>query len=118
MAAETETCAVDCLSCDFRGSCCRKGVWVDLEEAKKIIELDTLGNFYDLKKDEDFPSGYKIGTCLENEKCTFLGIDNLCVIHRINYELKPHYCKEFPLEDGKVTGDIIHLCPKVEALAK
>lgn len=101
-----------CLKCKYIGSCCRKGVWVDLEEAKKIADLELYGEFHYLEKDKDFPSGYKVGTkdYTNNEKCSFLCVDGLCAIHKIDPKLKPSYCKEFPYEDGKLIPRAKELC--------
>lgn len=102
---------IDCQKCVHKGfSCCRYGTWVDLEEAKKITELDLFGSFEDIEVDTEYPSGFKIATKIENGACSFLDKDGLCSIHKVNYELKPHYCKEFPLRDGKFFENAKHLC--------
>jgi Fe-S-cluster containining protein len=101
---------VDCLKCTQQHVCCNVGVWVDLEEAKKILCLGLKGDFYHLEKDDDFPSGYKVGTSVEDERCSFLTADGLCAIHKIDYNLKPAHCKEFPYENGKLARLAEVLC--------
>jgi hypothetical protein len=105
---------IDCSQCKKQSVCCSYGAWVDLEEAKKIVTLGLKGEFYHLEKDDDFPSGYCVGTSYENEPCSFLDSDGLCSIHKIDYALKPTYCKEFPYENGQLSPFAEDLC----ALAK
>ena len=92
--------SIDCNSCRSQSDCCRLGAWADLAEAKIIVSLGLKGEFFQLEKDKDFPSGYKIGTSYEDDPCTFLDPDGLCSIHKIDYHLKPQVCKEFPYEDN------------------
>lgn len=101
---------IDCQECKKQAACCDFGAWVDLEEAKKILTLGLKGIFYHLEKDEDFPSGYKVGTSYEDSRCSFLDPQGLCSIHKVNYDLKPFYCKEFPYEDGKLSPFAGALC--------
>ncbi|MDD4909534.1 MAG: YkgJ family cysteine cluster protein [Candidatus Omnitrophica bacterium] len=102
---------VDCLKCKGKSACCDFGAWVDLEDAKKLISLGLKGDFYHFEKDENFPSGYRVGTSCENNRCSFLTPEGLCAIHKIDYNLKPSYCKEFPYENGKVSPFAEDLCP-------
>ena len=92
---------ISCLECPQKEHCCQEGVWVDLEEAKRISSLRLQGSFFHLTKDRKFPSGYKLDTTYADEPCSFLTADGLCSIHKVDYDLKPTYCKEFPYEDGK-----------------
>jgi len=100
----------DCEPCPVKHNCCQEGVWADLEEAKRILSLGLRGEFFHLEKDETFPSGYKVSTCHEDSPCSFLNKDGLCSIHKISYNLKPTYCKQFPYEDGEVSSDAKYLC--------
>lgn len=109
---------IDCSKCEKQSVCCSYGAWVDLEEAKKIVPLGLKGEFYHLEKDDDFPSGYKVGTSYENEPCSFLDSKGLCSIHVIDYGLKPAYCKQFPYEDGKLSPWVKHLCAKAKKSRK
>ncbi|MFH1283377.1 MAG: YkgJ family cysteine cluster protein [bacterium] len=101
---------IDCMSCKEQHRCCSSGAWVDLEEAKRIAGLGLKGEFFNLEKDGDFPSGYKVGTSYKDRPCTFLTEDGLCSIHVIDYGLKPSYCKEFPYEDGELSPHYEDLC--------
>ncbi len=110
---------IECHKCKTQEDCCRLGVWVDLGEAKKILELGIKGgDFFHLEKDDDYPSGYRVGTSVEDEKCTFITKDGLCAIHKISYKLKPDHCKEFPYENGKLSGIAKYLCVAAKAQDK
>ncbi|NQT95780.1 MAG: YkgJ family cysteine cluster protein [Candidatus Omnitrophica bacterium] len=109
---------IDCLKCKQKSSCCDFGAWADLEEAKKISSLGLKGNFCYLEKDKDFPSGYKVGTSYENNPCSFLTPEGLCSIHKVDYSLKPAFCKEFPYEKGKLSSFAAVLCSQVKSKRK
>lgn len=101
---------INCLECPKQKNCCQEGAWVDLSEARKISSLRLPGRFYHLRKDKRFPSGYKVATNYTNNYCTFLTDDGLCSIHKIDYDLKPTYCKQFPYEDGKLSPFAKYFC--------
>ncbi len=101
---------IHCHKCKTQADCCNHGAWADIEEAKVIASLGLKGEFFQLEKDREFPSGYKIGTSYEDERCTFLDPDGLCSIHKINYDLKPNVCKEFPYENGSLAPLVESLC--------
>ena len=110
---------VKCHECKTQEKCCRLGAWVDLGEAKKILALGIKGgDFFHLEKNENYPSGYRVGTSIEDEPCTFITRDGLCAIHKINYSLKPTHCKEFPYENGKLSSIAKYLCVAVKARRK
>lgn len=110
---------IDCRKCKTQADCCQLGAWIDLEEAKKILTLKLKkGDFFHLEEDKAFPSGYKVGTSYEDEKCTFLDPDGLCSIHKIDYAFKPVTCKEFPYEDGKLSSFAEVLCTPYKAKIK
>ena len=109
---------IDCLKCKQKHSCCDFGVWVDLEEAKKILSLGLKGDFYHLEKDKYSPSGYRVGTSYEDNGCSFLTSDGLCSIHKVDYNLKPAHCKEFPYENGKLSSIADVLCLVVKSKKK
>jgi Fe-S-cluster containining protein len=110
--------SINCLECKSQSDCCKIGAWIDLEEAKKILELGLKGDFFHLEKDKSFPSGYRIGTSIEDEKCTFLDPDGLCSIHKVDYSLKPRTCIEFPYEDGKLSEYADVLCTVYKSRVK
>ena len=107
---EKKKMVIDCNECNSQSDCCRFGAWIDLEEAKKVISLGIKGDFFHLEQDKEFPSGYKVGTSYEDEKCGFLDPDGLCRIHKIDYAFKPETCKEFPYENNKVASIAKVLC--------
>jgi len=110
---------VKCHDCKTQAKCCRLGAWVDLGEAKKILALGIKGgDFFHLEKDDDYPSGYRVGTSIEDEPCTFITRDGLCAIHKIDYSLKPTHCREFPYENGKLATIAKYLCMVVKARRK
>ena len=110
---------VECHTCKTQSKCCRLGAWVDLEEAKKILALGIKGgDFFHLEEDDTYPSGYKVGTSYEDEPCSFMTRNGLCAIHKIDYNLKPTFCKEFPYENGKLSSIAKYLCVIVKARRK
>ena len=109
---------IDCEKCVEQKSCCSFGAWVDLEEAKKILALGLKGDFFHFEEDDDFPSGYKVGTSREDEPCTFLTSDGLCSIHKVDYNLKPTHCREFPYDNGELAHNVHLLCPAVKPKRK
>lgn len=100
----------DCTACLDKSHCCQTGVWVDLEEAKRILSLGLDGEFHHFIQDSEYPSGYKVTTCYKDNPCSFLTKEGLCSVHKVNYDYKPTYCKEFPYEDGKLAEDVDALC--------
>lgn len=109
---------IDCLKCKSQADCCRIGAWIDLEEAKKILELGLKGDFFHLEKDRDFPSGYRVGTSIEDEPCSFLDPDGLCSVHKADYSFKPKTCIEFPYEKDKLSDYADVLCTMHKSRAK
>ena len=107
-----------CLDCQSQADCCRLGAWIDLKEAKQIISLGIKGDFFHLEKDDNFPSGYKVGTSYEDDPCSFLRSDGLCSIHKVDYKFKPQSCKEFPYEDNKVSSFAKILCTPYKSKIK
>lgn len=106
---------IHCHKCKAQSDCCKFGAWADLEEAKRIVTLGLRGEFFQLEKDADFPSGYKVGTSYEDEPCSFLDPDGLCSVHKIDYHLKPESCKDFPYEGGQVAPIADVLCTLYKA---
>lgn len=101
---------IHCHKCKNQSDCCRFGAWIDLEEAKLIISAGIKGDFFHLEIDKSFPSGFKVGTSIEDNPCVFLDPDGLCRIHKHDYALKPVTCKEFPYENGRVSSFADVLC--------
>ena len=105
-------------NCRCSGECCYYGVYVDIKEQKKILNLENKllplfdeSQTKDINKwfekpetDEDFESGIAIGTELHNNKCVFLDKDGLCSLQKLalkegenKWKYKPLYCILFPL---------------------
>lgn len=101
---------IKCHECTSQADCCKLGAWIDLEEAKKILTLGLKGDFFHLEEDKVFPSGYKVGTSIEDEPCTFLDPDGLCSVHKVDYAFKPVTCKEFPYEEGELSSFAEVIC--------
>jgi hypothetical protein len=102
---------IHCHKCKTQSYCCKYGAWIDLEEAKKILGLKLKkGDFFHLEKSREFPSGYCVGTSYEDEQCSFLDKDGLCLIHKVDYTFKPVTCKEFPYENNELSDFADVLC--------
>lgn len=118
--------------CRCSGECCNYGVYTDLKEYEYIISikdkiLPLLDDsqtpeiekwFEKPEKDEDFESGFAVGTELHNGKCVFLDKNGLCTLQKLannegehKWKYKPLYCILFPLTiyEGKLTIDDDHI---------
>jgi Fe-S-cluster containining protein len=103
-----------CITC-LTGSCCKDGVEVDLKEAQKISQLaiDLSKPWFEgLCEDRDMPSGWATSTVVREGRCVFQRSDYRCMI----YEHRPMYCREFPLENGRVAELYDYLCEKSASL--
>ncbi len=99
-----------CTTC-ATGSCCQDGVEVDLDEAKKISKLKVNVKkpwFEGLFEDSDMPSGWGISTVKRDGRCLFQRKNYLCMI----YEHRPAFCREFPIENGRIAEFYNYLCEK------
>ncbi|QAT16502.1 hypothetical protein BU251_01545 [Candidatus Velamenicoccus archaeovorus] len=103
---------VICRACGF-GRCCRDGVEVDLFEAARILKQlrnRPLGLakpwFRYLRADKRSPSGFVFSTIVRDKRCVFQDKNMRCRI----YPIRPRYCREFPLEDGRVAPYYHLLC--------
>jgi len=102
---------IDCSKCPQMHHCCQEGVSMDLEEAKKILALGLSGELHHFEPDKDFASGYRVDSSHGTDPCTFLDSDGLCSIHKLDYQLKPTPCKEFPHDEKKkFSSDAKYLC--------
>jgi Fe-S-cluster containining protein len=103
--------------CLCNGECCYYGVYTDLKEYEGIMAIkdkiidamdesqtkDTNVWFEKPQKDEDFESGFAVGTELYNDKCVFLDKNGLCTLQKLadaegkhKWDYKPIYCILFP----------------------
>lgn len=118
--------------CQCNGECCHYGVYADLKEYENIISIkdkilplldatqpsDITSWFEEPSKDEDFISGFAVGTQLYNNKCVFLDKEGLCTLQKLanlegkhKWEYKPIYCVLFPFTvyEGFLTIDDDHI---------
>ena len=121
-----------CDVCICSGECCYYGVYTDYAEYENILEMKTRiidamddSQTKDVKKwfekpekDEDFDSGWAVGTEVHNGKCVFLDRQGYCTLQKIameegvnKWKYKPLYCILFPLViyEGALTVDDDHL---------
>lgn len=119
-------------SCKCTGECCLYGVYMDLNEAKNILNIkNNLIPIFDTtqvkdadkwfeapEKDNDFESDIAVGTEINNHKCTFLDKNGLCSLQKLailegvhKWKYKPQYCILFPLTvfEGALTIDDEHI---------
>ncbi|MDD8018095.1 MAG: DUF3109 family protein [Bacteroidota bacterium] len=110
-------------------TCCSSGVFADPTERDVILQhteaiktqMDETQTTNDaawfetrIEHDEDFPSGYAVGTEVYNNKCVFLRKDGRCSVQLVSgekyndpWKIKPFYCIAFPIVviDGILTFD-------------
>ena len=99
---------VVCRECG-QGACCRDGVEADLFEVARILEesLDISRPWFQyLGRDKRFPSGFKFTTLVRHRRCIFQNAQKRCMI----YAIRPRFCEEFPLENGKKAPYYHKLC--------
>ena len=119
-------------ACRCNGECCHYGVYTDLKEHKFILSIKDLiipmmdetqsknidEWFEEPSEDDDFESGFAVGTEVINNKCAFLDKDGLCVLQKLadidgvhKWEYKPLYCILFPLTifENTLTIDDEHI---------
>lgn len=118
--------------CNCVGECCNYGVYTDMKEYEMLVGItdkiipfldetqtaDTTKWFEAPEKDEDFESGYAVGTELHNGKCVFLDKNGLCSLQKLalnegehKWKYKPIYCILYPLTifEGALTIDDDHM---------
>jgi Fe-S-cluster containining protein len=97
-----------CRNC-VDGTCCFGGVDVDLAEALRIsqLQLDIKKPWFEyLHRDPNVPSGWALETVVRNGSCVFHRPDRRCSI----YDIRPHYCAEYPFEDGELAKNYQEYC--------
>lgn len=97
-----------CKTCKS-GLCCQEGVELNQEEMKRIAEFnpEVKRPWFGLIDAEDEPDpGYTHETLVRDGRCIFQHKDKRCLV----YEVRPAYCAEFPLEDGKLAKYYKRLC--------
>lgn len=121
-----------CDVCICSGECCYYGVYTDYAEYENIMKMkkriiksmddsqpkDPKTWFEEAEEDEDFDSGWAVGTEVHNGKCVFLDRQGYCTLQKIamedgvdRWKYKPLYCILFPLViyEGALTVDDDHL---------
>ncbi len=106
-----------CSMSSCRAECCSGGAAIDIAERDRVLEYADLVRahmdanqehaterwFEDLTEDLDFPSGYAVATCANDDRCVFLNAAGRCVLQaaeggvRDKTTLKPFYCRAFPI---------------------
>jgi Fe-S-cluster containining protein len=97
-----------CKEC-AQGSCCYLGVELDQKELFKIVKFNPNIRkpwFRVVEYHEDFDGTHHFSTIRRDGACVFQDKNNRCVI----YSVRPHFCREFPLEQGKTAPHYHHLC--------
>ncbi len=97
-----------CKTCKA-GSCCYEGAELTLRELKIIIKYNppVAKPWFRLVKKSEKPDGvHDFSTIVRNGTCVFQDKNNLCTV----YKVRPHYCRDFPLEDGKTAPHYKRLC--------
>ena len=97
-----------CQSCRI-GSCCYEGVELTNQELRRIVNSNPSvpKPWFRLLKDHEKPDGvHNFSTIVRGNSCVFQGPDNRCMI----YEVRPQYCRDFPVEHGKTAPHYQRLC--------
>jgi len=85
------------------------GVELSKKELKKILALHPLVEkpwFRVVEHHEEFDGMHHFSTIRRDGACVFQDKNNRCVI----YSVRPHFCKEFPLEKGVTAPCYPQLC--------
>ncbi len=97
-----------CKTCTI-GSCCYEGTELNKKELKRIIRFNPAvpKPWFRLIKDDEYPDGeHHFSTVVRNGSCVFQDGHNRCMI----YKVRPHYCRDFPLENNKTAPHYQRLC--------
>ena len=97
-----------CKSCKV-GSCCYEGVDISLKEVQRIIKYNPNVPkpwFRLLDQKEILDKKYPFSTIVRNSSCVFHDENNRCMV----YKVRPHFCRDFPLEDNKTAPHYKRLC--------
>ena len=99
-----------CKECTV-GRCCKDGVELDLLEVARILRRDPdvpQPWFRYLSRSKEFPSGFRFTTVVRHRRCVFQREDRRCAV----YDVRPRYCREFPIEDGGRAPLYHYLCQR------
>jgi len=85
------------------------GVELNKKELERILVLDPPVKkpwFRVVEHHEEFDGTHHFTTLRRHGACVFQDKNNRCVI----YSVRPHFCREFPLEQGEVAPYYQRLC--------
>lgn len=102
----------ECPGC-CSGSCCKEGVELSKDEIKAIIFFNPAVKkpwFRKVDKLCNPEAGSEYETVLRSGTCVFQAKDKRCIV----YPVRPSYCRQFPLEDGKLAPFYEPLCDKAD----
>jgi len=126
-----------CTISNCNGTCCKYGVFADIEERRLILAHTELirrhlepqqeqnpDEWFEHNEieDKDFASGRAVGTQARDYGCVFLDRDGRCTLQKAAiasgmdpYALKPFYCVAFPIaiDEGVLVVDDIELEQRV-----
>ncbi len=97
-----------CKTCKV-GSCCYEGVELTNQEMRRILKVNpsVAKPWFRLVAEEEKPDGvHNFSTLVRNGTCVFQDDKNLCKI----YEVRPQYCRDFPIEHGQTAPHYQRLC--------
>ena len=97
-----------CKTCKV-GSCCYEGAELNKKELKRIIQYNPSvpKPWVRLVEESEKPDGeHNFSTVVRNGTCVFQDGHNRCTV----YKVRPHYCRDFPLENGKTAEHYQRLC--------
>lgn len=130
-----------CVVAHCDASCCRWGVYADVDERARILEHTELVRRHmdpqqdhdpahwfetEVLDDADYPSGKAVGTTVVGKGCVFLNGEGRCVLQVAGtreglgpFALKPFYCVAFPItiEDGVLMVDDPEFASRPECCA-
>ena len=97
-----------CHTCRI-GTCCYGGVELTADELKRISKSNppvAKPWFRKLIGKERSDDEHPFATVVRNGTCVFQDKNNFCLI----YDVRPHYCREFPIEKGETAPHYRQLC--------
>ena len=97
-----------CKTCRV-GSCCYEGAELTKKELKRIIRYNPSVEkpWFRMVTESEKPDGiHNFSTIVRNGTCVFQDKDNRCMV----YTVRPHYCRDFPLENNKTAPHYRRLC--------
>ena len=97
-----------CKTCTV-GSCCYEGTELNKKELKQILRYNpaVAKPWFRLLTEDEKPDGeHHFSTVVRDGTCVFQDKNNRCLV----YKVRPHYCRDFPLEDNETAPHYKRLC--------